>query len=158
VILPIKQGAVVEGFIARSWEPNAKVPYLYPKGMRRAELFYGDLLFEAERARRVRAPHVLVEGAFDALSVWPYGLAVLGKPSQWQVKRLIEVGSTVAVCLDGDALDEGWSLALVLRVSGVRAGAVWLPPVTDPDEIPRQLLLDAARRCIDAPEPVRIER
>jgi DNA primase len=142
------------GFVARSWESEAAVPYLYPKGMQRAELLYAST---TSYQLHKEAPIVLVEGVFDALAVFPNGVAVLGKPSQWQVNKLIAENIPVAVCLDGDALDEGWSLALVLRVHGVRAGAIWLPPAKDPDEFPRDVIMKAARQCIDAPEPVRIE-
>lgn len=131
------------GWVARSWVPVDR-PYLYPRGMHRAAIVFNAraLLVHTDR------PLVVVEGVFDALALWPDGVALLGKPSDPQVEMLAGAARPVAVVLDGDAWREGESLALRLRLLGQRAGHVRLPPTLDPDEVPRAWLEGEAASCI----------
>ncbi len=133
------------GWVGRAWVKKVPVPYLYPRGMERASLLYnhGALL------RPMDEPVMVCEGVFDTFPVWPDGVALLGKPSGPQVEALAASRRPVAVVLDGDAWMEGWSLAMTLRMLGQRAGAVRLPPRTDPDEVPAGWLREEMRRCLD---------
>lgn len=142
------------GFVARSWVPGAAKPYLYPQGMNRAQLLYG--WGSLPIVRDTAPPLFVVEGVFDALALAPHAVALLGKPSRAQVAALCTSKRPVAVCLDGDALDEGWALAQILRLHGVRAGSIKLPPCADPDEIPYDVLVKASEKCIGQSEMVEI--
>lgn len=146
VVVPIlSPDGVWLGFVARAWTKEAFVPYLYPKGMNRREVLYNHsaLLVQTEQ------PVFVVEGVMDALALWPDAVAVLGKPSDPQVWALAEASRPVAVCLDGDAHEEGEQLAMRLLLEGQRACNVKLPPKLDPDEVERQWLEDEARRGLN---------
>lgn len=144
VIAPIlaQNGGSWLGWVARLWFDGADVPYLYPPGMRRVLYNHEALLRETEE------PAILVEGVFDALAVWPNGVAFLGKPSEEQVSALMLARRPIAIVLDGDAHEEGWALATRLRFAGARAGCVRLPPLVDPDEVDREWLEEQARESI----------
>lgn len=118
------------GWVARAYV-RAERPYMYPRGFKRAETLYNERALNFS----LQTPILVVEGVFDALAWWPDGVAVLGKPSQWQLDRLLASKRPVVFCLDGDAWREGWSYAMRLRLMGKEAGAVRLPPGTDPDEL-----------------------
>ena len=49
----------------------------------------------------------------------------------------------------GDAWEEGWALAMRLRLHGMRAGSVRLPPRKDPDQVDPAWLRAAARASLD---------
>lgn len=119
--------------------------YLYPRGMRRGEVLYNHAALLAQTDE----PLLVVEGAPDALALWPDGAGVLGKPSEWQVLALADCGRPVAVVLDGDAWEEGRELAMRLEMEGQRAGYVRLPPKMDPDEVPGDWLREEARRSVE---------
>jgi DNA primase len=87
---------------------------------------------------------------FDAIALWPDGVAVLGKPSPMQREAMIQARRPVVVCLDGDAWREAYALATLLRVEGQRAGFVRLGPGVDPDEVPRAELDARAAACLEA--------
>jgi DNA primase len=132
------------GFVARAWTKKADVPYLYPKGMARR-----DILYNHKTLLREGPPVFVVEGVMDALALWPDAVAVLGKPTDPQVWALADSPRPIAVCLDGDAWQEGEALALRLRLEGQRAGSIRLPPTKDPDEMEVQWLREEARRVIE---------
>jgi hypothetical protein len=145
------------GFVARAWTKKADVPYLYPKGMARRDILYNHkALLVGDAAARLGAgdlaPVFVVEGVMDALALWPDAVAVLGKPTDPQILALADSARPIAVCLDGDAWNEGEDLAMRLRLEGQRAGNIRLPPTLDPDEIPSDVLRDAALRCIEEHE------
>lgn len=147
VVVPVlaRDGRTWRGFVARTFRrDDQRRKYLYPAGMRRGELLYNE--------RRLLAsspdPVLVVEGVFDALPLWPDAVACLGKPSRRQVELLVECGRPIAVCLDGDAWQEGAALAFRLRVDGVAAGSVRLPPGEDPGTTPPRWIRERARRCI----------
>lgn len=133
-----------QGWVGRAWRGDVEKPYLYPRGMKRAELMYNDAALD----ERTSEPVMVVEGVFDALALWPDAVAVLGKPSAWQVGALVAASRPIAVVLDGDAWREGEALAMSLRLHGQRAGFVRLPPRVDPDEVPKDELRAMARDCI----------
>ena len=93
-------------------------------------------------------PAIVVEGVFDALPYFGRALAVLGKPSPWQVEALAATQRPIAVVLDGDAWEQGWALANKLQLAGVRAGSVRLPAGEDPNSVDRNWLLYEAARCV----------
>jgi hypothetical protein len=133
------------GWVGRVWRrAGGDRPYIYPPGEWRARSLYNHAALRQEADE----PALVVEGVFDAIACWPDGVAVLGKPSEWQVDALGEALRPVAVVLDGDAHSEGWALAQLLRFRGRRAGAVRLPPGADPDEVPADWLREEARRCV----------
>jgi DNA primase len=146
VIAPVMddEGRKWLGWVGRAWVERAEQPYLYPRGMPRGELVYNHetLLVETDE------PAMVSEGVFDTFPVWPDGVALLGKASEPQVEALLAARRPLAVVLDGDAWKEGWVLAMRLRMMGRRAGAVRLPPLTDPDEVDAGWLRTEMRRCI----------
>lgn len=141
VVVPIYGVAGLRGWVARSIVPTERT-YLYPKGFSRADTLYNEACLDVESAE----PALVVEGVFDALAWWPRSVAVLGKPSDWQVARLSAARRPIAVCLDGDAWREGWALAMQLRLNGQSAGCIRLPPGLDPDEVDG--LAEAALECL----------
>lgn len=146
VIVPIfSPDAAWLGWVGRVWFKQADRAYVYPRGMKRAELLYNHaaLLEESD------TPVLVVEGVFDALAHWPNAVAVLGKPSEQQIYALASARRPVVAVLDGDAWREGWALAARLRIEGQRSGSVRLPPRLDPDEVPVQWLWENARRSLD---------
>jgi hypothetical protein len=148
IIVPILavDGESWLGWSARAWFKNAKRKYLYPAGMRRAEILYNHraLLQETD------VPVYVVEGVFDALALWPDAVAVLGKPSPPQKEALVTALRPVVVCLDGDAWREADALTRWLRFNKQRAGFLRLPPETDPDEMDRAELNERAVQSLEA--------
>lgn len=138
------------GWIARAWTRKSKgPPYLSAPGMQRGELLYNhSALFED-----TDEPIAVVEGVFDAFPLWPDAVSTLGLsggrrdgpgiggvvsrgiPTDHQLEALLASKRPVVLVLDGDAFDEGWAMSQLLRAMGRRAGAVKLPPMTDPDEV-----------------------
>lgn len=151
VIVPVLSGDTWVGWVGRAYSRRVEKPYIYPPGAWRGRTLYNH--------RAVLTPGealYVVEGVFDALALWPNATAVLGKPSHEQVEALALAKRPVVVVLDGDAWLEGWSLSMRLRLMGVRAGAVRLPPKTDPDEVPAADLWEAGRSALGSSDAVRI--
>jgi hypothetical protein len=119
-------------------------PYLYPKFMDRIGLLYNEPALYEDTAR----PVYIVEGTLDALALWPDAVAVLGKPLESQMALLVQARRPLVVCLDGDAWEQGQSLAWQLQFSGKRAGNIRLGPKVDPDEVPREWLDKEAQRVL----------
>jgi len=140
------------GFTARCWFPKAPSPYMYPPGMTRDRLFNEVALTE-----ETDDPALLMEGVLDGALYWPDCLGGLGKPIEDHVAVLKQTRRPIAVCLDGDAWREGERFMWRLRLEGIRAGAVRLPPGRDPNDrrVDPADLRKAARASIDSP---RVER
>jgi hypothetical protein len=104
--------------------------YRYPEGMKRGDHLwnYQALLKETEE------PALVVEGVWDGLPHWPDVAACLGKPTRNQYPLLLAAKRPLIVVLDGDAWEECRSLALKLRLDGMRVKWLRLPPRTDPGE------------------------
>lgn len=91
-------GDALGGFAARIMPgeevdiPESK--YLYPKGMSRTDLYCAEELFAP-----TDEPCFIVEGSFDALAVWPDGVAIGGSPGEKIVDRIAEAQETRAVTL-----------------------------------------------------------
>jgi DNA primase len=90
-------------------------------------------------------PVFAVEGVFDTTHVYPNAVAFLGKPLKSHILPLRAARRPVVVCLDGDAWEEGWALAMTLRHYGLRAGSIRLPARRDPNDMERVWLLEKAR-------------
>lgn len=144
VVPVLSPEAVWMGFVTRDCTGKAPNPYLYPPRMDRANLLYNH----AALLRQTDEPVMVVEGALDALALWPNAVALLGKPSEQQVLTLADAPRPVAVVLDGDAWQEGAQLAMRLGLEGQRAGNVRLPPKKDPDEVDKAWLAEEVRRCL----------
>jgi DNA primase len=145
VVVPVLVDGNWRGWVARDFTGKAEKKYLNARGNWR-----GDVLFGADALRReTETPVMITEGVFDALPFVGDAVAVLGKPTEeqlWIIKTTAR--RPVAVVLDGDAHEEGWALAMKLRLDGIRAGSVRLPPKKDPDQVDRNWLFEEARRVI----------
>jgi DNA primase len=135
--------------VGRCWGKVERTPYLYPSGSREGLLFNHAALL-----KRTDDPLLGVEGVFDAIALGTDSSALLGKPTRVLREVLAIALRPIAMVLDGDALDDGLATALHLRLMGKKAGCVWLPPKTDPDELPRKEVLKAARACVLQSSPV----
>lgn len=94
---------------------------------------------------------IATEGPLDALRMWPYAWAFLGKPNH-KLDRLIQLaqGRHIVVALDGDAWQESQSTAVRLQLRGHRATALLLPPGADLGSAPREQVLLAARMSVES--------
>src|SRR5262249_38312946 len=82
VIIPVLGlGGEWVGWVGRVWVKKADRPYIYPEGAWRAQSLYNHAALRQETDE----PALVVEGCFDSLALWPGAVAVLGKPSSWQV-------------------------------------------------------------------------
>lgn len=147
VVVPVLDADRSEwvGWIARSWEPREPVRYRYPPGWSRATTIFNHaaLLVETDE------PALVVEGAFDAIHLWPSGVAVLGTPpTQAQIWALADARRPIVWVLDGDLWEMGMALSWRLRHEGQRAGFVRLPPTRDPDEISADWIKTEAQRAL----------
>ena len=119
------------GYVARDWTNKQELRYAYPLGMQR-----GKMLFNHEALhKKTKEPALLVEGCFDALSWWPHAVAFLGKPGRWHREVLRETKRPLITLLDGDAHEVSWALMMELRLHGVKAGFIKLPPTSDPNSV-----------------------
>jgi DNA primase len=145
VVIPVlaPDGEDWLGWVSRSWHKDVANPYLNAKGMRRTTLFNHRAL-----GVKTDTPLLVVEGAFDALALWPDGVAVLGKPTPEQLDSLAMCIRPVVFVLDGDAKDEARALAISMRLRGHSAGAVELDPCVDPDEVDKSWLQQEAVRSL----------
>ncbi|KKK69902.1 hypothetical protein LCGC14_2929360, partial [marine sediment metagenome] len=132
------------GWVSRLWSREASDPYRTAPGM----VLGGGMFNDAALMVETDDPVMVVEGCFDALPYWPDAVAALGKPKQLQVTSLMESKRPVAVCLDGDAWEEGMMLAARLQFEGQRAGFVRLPPKQDPNSVDTEWLREEVARCL----------
>lgn len=139
--MPIYRNGELVGWQARSLS-GAIPKYQTAEGYDRNHNFYGpDKLYDFV---------VLTEGPVDAISMWPYAQAALGKPSDTQLAVLHRWAYDVPiiVALDGDAWRESDSLATVLKQWGHKSHALWLPPGTDLGVAPRAEIIKACKLAI----------
>lgn len=156
IIVPYKTAdGVWRGWISRIWwnKPPKRargmdlLKYFYPPDMDRGAMLYNHraMLIETDR------PLIVVEGAFDTFNLWNDAVACLGDLSNNQFESLMRSDRPICFVLDGDAWQKGWALAARFRFEKKRAGHVKLEAGQDPDEVPKDWLLEQARRSIDAP-------
>lgn len=139
------------GFIGRAWvaKEDCDMPYLYPTGMPKGVVLYNQSALWVP----TEEPAGVVEGSFDTFPLHPDGVAVLGDigdMSDEQFWMFADARRPVCTIPDGDAWAKGHGIALRLRIEGQRAGCVVLPPKTDPDEVPTDLLREHMWRAIEA--------
>lgn len=141
------------GYIGRAWvsKTECDAPYLYPTGMPKGVVLYNQRTLWTVTDE----PAGVVEGSFDTFPLHPDGAAVLGDLGDItddQFWLFVDARRPVCMIPDGDAWTRGLGVALRLRIEGQRAGCVVLPPKTDPDEVPTDLLREHMRRALDAPD------
>lgn len=146
IIFPVQRNGNVVGFVARSWSKTSERAYLYPRGFDRGVFFNGD-----ELRRETDQPLFVVEGVFDAMRVGPNAIACLGKPTTAQVEQLSKLRHRpVIVALDADAWRIGMTTAMTLKLRGVKAVDLRLPPGKDPDSLSEDWFREkAAKRLTD---------
>lgn len=159
VVAPVLDDSVTppvwSGWVARTiyppenpWEPVYREPLGCPKG---TFLYRQSSLFV-----ETDSPVYIVEGVFDALPLWPDGVAALGKVTGAQFSILRGARRPVVFVPDGDAWRAGDGFAFALRAAGVPAGCVRLPPRVDPDEVLPGALRDAALESLLRWSPVEV--
>lgn len=119
--------------------------YLNHPGEWRKGLLYNQRALFEETDEPVGA----FEGGFSSFGMWPDTVACLGKPTEDQKALLLGARRPIAVCLDGDAWEEGMWLAVWLRAHGKRAGFVHFPPRQDGNDVPFDWLRKEMRDCIE---------
>jgi len=140
MVIPVSSGDETAFFVARYM--NAKLPKdvkktLYPKGAKP-----GRHLFNFDRAKHCETIRI-VEGALDAIHVGKSAVATFGTNlSQYQLEQLMHTAArSITIMWDPDAYDKACVLADRLSdLWSVRV--VKLPDGKDPDELPREQLLD----------------
>lgn len=124
VCVPLISQSELKGFVLRSildkkyWSPTAR------------SIFNVDQLFV-----ETDEPIAIVEGCFDALPHYPNACAMLGKPTQQIKQVLLQAKRPLAIAMDADAQQMGWSLATWLQLEGKQAHFVQLPSGMDPGDI-----------------------
>jgi DNA primase len=134
VVIPICGGRnnKLVGWQARSWTDSQNgLRYYTSPNFKRAEHVYNEAALYLDTDE----PCMVVEGLFDALPYWPHAVALLGKPSEGQINMLANTYRPLCVVLDGDAWLESEMLCLRLRIEGVRASWIRLPPKKDPADL-----------------------
>lgn len=127
------------GYSARTYVGD--IPkLLYPPAMNRDRMFNEHVLFT-----ETPEPVLLMEGCLDTLWYLPRAIAALGKPTDAHFETLLEARRPIAICLDGDAWEEGHALSMRLRLRGVEAFNVRLPAGEDPNTVDPKWLLESAR-------------
>lgn len=143
VVVPHVVDKVWQGWTARGIHRGMEPKYLHCPGMNRKELLWGLEWLPGDQE-----PAWIVEGCFDALPLFPYGVATFGKSVTTEQVNMIarlSLRRPVHVCLDGDAWQEAMTLALRVRfrrsswvvdASGLPPVRwVHLPPKTDPGQL-----------------------
>ncbi len=148
VVVPIRNepGAWL-GWSARDFTGKQMPKYRYPPGMKRGSMLYEGHLLGVASAE----PLLIVEGVFDALPYFGHAIATLGKPTDDHMDIIAQTKRSIAVCMDGDAWELGEEVARRLRLEGVTAGFVRLPPKADPGSMYQHdpdWLLEAAATCV----------
>jgi len=148
VVTPIFDMARPEGpwlaWHGRDITGESLVPHLYSRGLDRARtLWNGAALFI-----ETDDPVFICEGVLDAQAAWPRGVACLGKPVPAHLDLFRRSTRPIVVCLDGDAWREGEALVMKLRLFGLRAVNLRLPPKTDPDDVTQDYLFSRARELL----------
>ena len=134
------------GYTTRVWGKVAdkKLKYRFPPGSWRGSVIHNQPALWEETDEHL----YVVEGAFDALYLWPHAVAVLGMPSEQQIQLLASATRPLVVVLDADAWEKGLALSLRLRLEGCTAGCVRLLDGADPDEVDGAWLWEEARASL----------
>lgn len=116
----------------------------------------GQLLYNLNRAKhhiKEQGQVYVVEGYFDAIALWQYGLKTAVAPmgtamTPEQMQTLWRYHSCPVVCLDGDGAGRRAAQRLAERIlpvllPGLNAKFAWLPEGDDPDSFVRKHGADA---------------
>lgn len=136
------------GWSSRDITGKQMPKYRYPPDMQRGSMLYEQHLLHEDTG----APLLVVEGVFDALPYFGHAVATLGKPSDDHMELLADTDRRLAICMDGDAWELGESVAFRLRLAGVEAGFIRLPPKKDPGDAFKwdpDWLLEQAELCLE---------
>jgi len=129
------------GFAARAIHDVMSPRYLYPKGMKKADLIWGTWI--TRRTVNLNRVYV-VEGVFDALRLFPCAVATYGKNiSETQLELLAGLSvlcDELVIAFDGDAWQEGMLAAMRIQMRGddrIQRKVLYtrLPPKTDPGSL-----------------------
>ena len=131
VIVPCYSGCRLLGWSARSLRNDVFPKYLYPKGMSRKDIVFNQDALSLD----TNEPLFIVEGVFDALTLYPNAVALLGKPSNNHANLFLECTRPLIVAFDGDAHEEGWAFATKLKMSDLDVLLVKLPAGEDPSSV-----------------------
>lgn len=129
------------GFTARKWYDKCEQPYDYPRGMTRDRMIH-DQVFQVD----TEDPVLMMEGSLDCVLFWDDAAGHMGKPIEAHVDVVRKTRRPVVSVLDGDAWRVGQNFMYLLRMNGVKAGAVRLPPGRDPNQ-PQHVDPGAIRRA-----------
>lgn len=143
LIIPVLGGVKWVGWTGRLIRPPRSD---YEPKYRTSEKLPQDALLGPSGVEQPDDFIVATEGPLDALRVWPYGWAFMGKPNT-KLERLMRIaqGRHIVVALDGDAWRESQETVTRLQLRGQRASALLLPPGQDVDSSPREEVLRACR-------------
>lgn len=152
VIVPVRYGNALAGFVARTWAKVSKdaqgtdgLPYLYPEGMSRGLFFFNQAILQTV----TNEPVLVTEGVFDALPHCRQALACFGKPTSDQLDILRTIARPIVFALDADAWEESAMLALAFRFDGHQAGFVKFDPAEkDPGNVAPDILRRRAKKAL----------
>ena len=137
LIIPVYEDFELKGFVGRSiYDPpkelskagekvwarfNSYKKILNPKGFSSSRLIYNY--------DNIEDKIIITEGIFDAISVFPYGVALFGKhmSTYQQSKILLKKPKQIYVMLDSDAKADALAIAESLSMSGIDTFMVSLP-------------------------------
>lgn len=143
VVIPYYKNKEIIGWVGRS---IYKKRYHYPDDWPKTQWPYnGDELFvESED------PAIVVEGQFDAINLWPFGVGVGGQPTEEDWALMLSAKRPLVMAFDADegTKSEYGSMKLMLLAMRKRSSAkfAWmkLPPGTDPGGHDREKFLTKA--------------
>lgn len=145
ICVPVTESnGVWRGYVGRAYYDNAYRKYQNAPGNWREGCVWNPralLLDDPD-------PVLVMEGLFDALPSYPNAIALLGKPTTFQLALLLASVRPVVMCLDGDAWRLSRAVAFKLHLLGQRVGFVKLPPERDPNDLDPTHLMTAARESV----------
>ena len=135
LIIPFYVNKKLVGWTGRKINPKTPGPkYLYPRGMERGNfLYFQDFISENSSLKTDFV--FVVEGPIDALALYPYAVATMGKASKNHMIILLNGHKDPYIAFDGDARDTGWALSVALTLNGLNSRAVMLPSGEDPASV-----------------------
>ena len=140
------------GYAARRLRPPEIAAYgkwKFPHGLPKSRLLYNW-----HRIRKaLPAPIIVTEGPWAVMKLhqagMPSAVALLGlQMSPFQKALLVETNCPIILLLDADPPGISAS-GLIARSLGPKATPVQLPPDTDPDDLPKDQLLDSLQPLLD---------
>lgn len=125
VVIPITCEGKVAGFVARTITGKT---YKYPPGFERAFYPFNQDVLQEE----TDIPAIIVEGPFDAIVHWPFAVACLGQPvdEHWEIIK--RARRPILLAFDADQGAKSEFRAAKLRLDGVNAKWMKIPPGKDP--------------------------